>query len=77
MEAKELYREGWFFDNPSLGRAIRYTFAEKRLARAVFVNALLLVVALAGPGIVLVTGLGSPYVDNLARNILVLQELLP
>ena len=28
-------------------RAIRYTFAEKRLARAVFVNALLLVVMLA------------------------------
>ena len=35
------------FDNPSLGRALRYTFAEKRLARAVFVNALLLVVVLA------------------------------
>jgi len=45
---EEPYREGRFFDNPSLGRAIRYTFAEKRLARAVFVNALLLVVALAG-----------------------------
>jgi hypothetical protein len=43
----EPYRAGWFFDNPSLGRAIRYTFAEKRLARAVFVNALLLVVILA------------------------------
>ena len=35
------------FDNPSLGRALRYTFAEKRLARAVFINALLLVVVLA------------------------------
>ena len=44
----EPYREGRFFDNPSLGRAIRYTFAEKRLARAVFMNSLLLVVALAG-----------------------------
>ena len=45
---EEPYREGRFFDNPSIGRAIRYTFAEKRLARAVFINALLLVVALAG-----------------------------
>lgn len=45
---EEPFREGRFFDNPSLGRAIRYTFAEKRLARAVFINALLLVVALAG-----------------------------
>lgn len=44
----EPYREAWFFDNPSLGRALRYTFGDKRLARAVFVNALLLVVALAG-----------------------------
>ena len=44
---EEPYREGWFFDNPSLGRAIRYTFAEKRLARAVFVNSLFLVVILA------------------------------
>jgi hypothetical protein len=30
-----------------VGRALRYTFADKRLARAVFVNALLLVVGLA------------------------------
>lgn len=44
----EPYRERWFFDNPSIGRAIRYTFGERRLARAVFINALLLVVALAG-----------------------------
>ncbi len=44
---EEPYRERWFFDNPSVGRAIRYTFAEKRLARAVFVNALLLVVMMA------------------------------
>jgi len=43
----EPYRAGWFFDNPSVGRALRYTFADKRLARAVFVNALLLVVGLA------------------------------
>mgnify|MGYP002629703338 FL=1 len=34
-------------------------------------------VALAGPGYDLVTGLGTPNVDNLARNILVLQKLLP
>lgn len=43
----EPYRDAWFFDNPSVGRALRYTFGDKRLARAVFVNALLLVVALA------------------------------
>ena len=43
----EFARAGWFFDNPSVGRALRYTFADKRLARAVFVNALLLVVGLA------------------------------
>lgn len=46
-EAEEPYRDWAFFDNPSMGRAIRYTFAEKRLARAVFVNALLLVVMMA------------------------------
>jgi kumamolisin len=34
-------------------------------------------VALAGPGYDLVTGLGTPNVDNLVRNILVLQKLLP
>lgn len=34
-------------------------------------------VALAGPGYDLVTGLGTPDVDNLVRNILVLQKLLP
>ncbi|MGI9123726.1 MAG: S53 family peptidase, partial [Mycobacterium sp.] len=34
-------------------------------------------VASAGPGYDLVTGLGTPDVDNLARNILVLQKLLP
>lgn len=44
----ELYRDAWFFDNPSVGRALRYTFGDKRLARAVFVNSLLLIVALAG-----------------------------
>lgn len=43
----EPYRPAWFFDNPSIGRALRYTFQEKRLARAVFVNALLLVVIMA------------------------------
>lgn len=42
----EPYSSLFFFDNPSLGRALRYTFAEKRLGRAVFMNALLLVVAL-------------------------------
>ncbi len=44
---EEPYRERWFFDNPSVGRALRYAFADKRLARAVFINALLLVVVLA------------------------------
>lgn len=34
-------------------------------------------VALAGPGYDLVTGLGTPNVDNLVRNILVLQKLAP
>jgi kumamolisin len=34
-------------------------------------------VALAGPGYDLVTGLGTPNVDNLVRNILALQKLLP
>jgi kumamolisin len=34
-------------------------------------------VASAGPGYDLVTGLGTPDVDNLAKNILVLQKLLP
>ncbi len=34
-------------------------------------------VAMAGPGYDLVTGLGTPDVDNLARNLLVLQKLLP
>lgn len=34
-------------------------------------------VATAGPGYDLVTGLGTPNVDNLVRNILVLQKLLP
>jgi kumamolisin len=34
-------------------------------------------VALAGPGYDLVTGLGTPNVDNLVRNILMLQKLLP
>ncbi len=34
-------------------------------------------VAAAGPGYDLVTGLGTPNVDNLVRNILVLQKLLP
>lgn len=34
-------------------------------------------VASAGPGYDLVTGLGTPNVDNLARNLLVLQKLLP
>ena len=34
-------------------------------------------VATAGPGYDLVTGLGTPDVDNLVRNILVLQKLLP
>ena len=34
-------------------------------------------VAVAGPGYDLVTGLGTPNVDNLVRNILVLQKLLP
>ena len=43
----EPFWERWFFDNPSMGRALRYTFSDKRLARAVFVNALLLVVVLA------------------------------
>lgn len=43
----EPYRDAWFFDNPSVGRALRYTFGDKRLARAVFINALLLIVILA------------------------------
>lgn len=43
----EPYRAAWFFDNPSVGRALRYTFGDKRLARAVFINSLLLIVALA------------------------------
>jgi hypothetical protein len=43
----EPYRAAWFYDNPSIGRALRYTFGDKRLARAVFTNALLLVVTLA------------------------------
>lgn len=43
----EPYRDAWFFDNPSLGRALRYTFGDKRLARAVFINSLLLIVVLA------------------------------
>ncbi|RMG13280.1 MAG: hypothetical protein D6731_12500 [Planctomycetota bacterium] len=47
-EDEEPYTAARFFDNPSFGRALRYTFAEKRLARAVFVSALLLVVMLAG-----------------------------
>jgi kumamolisin len=34
-------------------------------------------VAVAGPGYDLVTGLGTPNVDNLARNLLVLQKVLP
>lgn len=34
-------------------------------------------VASAGPGYDLVTGLGTPDVENLANNILVLQKLLP
>ena len=34
-------------------------------------------VAFAGPGYDMVTGLGTPNVDNLARNLLVLQKLLP
>lgn len=34
-------------------------------------------VAVAGPGYDMVTGLGTPDVDNLVRNILVLQKLLP
>lgn len=34
-------------------------------------------VAIAGPGYDLVTGLGTPDVDNLVRNVLVLQKLLP
>ena len=34
-------------------------------------------VASAGPGYDLVTGLGTPDVDNLVRNILVLQKVLP
>lgn len=34
-------------------------------------------VATAGPGYDLVTGLGTPDVENLAKNILVLQKLLP
>jgi kumamolisin len=34
-------------------------------------------VATAGPGYDLVTGLGTPDVDNLVRSILVLQKLLP
>lgn len=34
-------------------------------------------VAVAGPGYDLVTGLGTPNVDNLVRNLLVLQKLLP
>ena len=33
-------------------------------------------VATAGPGYDLVTGLGTPDVDNLARNILVLQKVI-
>ncbi len=42
----EPFSTWFFFDNPSFGRALRYTFAEKRLGRAVFMNALFLVVAL-------------------------------
>jgi kumamolisin len=34
-------------------------------------------VALAGPGYDLVTGLGTPNVDNLARTLLVVQKVLP
>lgn len=34
-------------------------------------------VAKAGPGYDLATGLGTPDVDNLARNILILQKLRP
>jgi kumamolisin len=34
-------------------------------------------VANAGPGYDLATGLGTPDVDNLARNILILQKLRP
>ena len=34
-------------------------------------------VAIAGPGYDLATGLGTPNLDNLVRNILVLQKLLP
>ena len=44
--AVEPFAASWLFDNPSLGRALRYTFGEKRLGRAVFMNALLLVIAL-------------------------------
>ena len=32
-EPPERYREKWFFDNPSIGRAIRYTFGERRKTR--------------------------------------------
>ena len=42
----ELFASSWLFDNPGVGRALRYTFAEKRLGRAVFLNALLLTIAL-------------------------------
>src|SRR5579872_4876932 len=42
----EPFSAAFFFDNPTFGRALRYTFADKRLGRAVFMNALLLVVAL-------------------------------
>jgi kumamolisin len=34
-------------------------------------------VAVAGPGYDLITGLGTPDVDNLVRNIRILQKLLP
>jgi hypothetical protein len=48
-EARETepFSSSFVFDNPSFGRALRYTFADKRLGRAVFMNALVLVISLA------------------------------
>src|SRR4051812_47424730 len=43
----EPFSGSFVFDNPSFGRALRYTFADKRLGRAVFMNALFLVISLA------------------------------
>lgn len=40
----EHYAQSWFFDHPAIGKALRSTFGEKRLGRAVFLNILLLMV---------------------------------